>query len=104
MFIEKLSDDDIRAFVVENIQDEFIQEYCSVNRYGSECSVFLRLKNGALSCVSFNDFNIGADMESVCVENLKLQWKKFMHQKFGDKYKQAFNENLKRKYESEMIK
>ena len=38
------------------------------------------------------------------IEEMFTNFKKFMYKKFGDEYKQAFNENLKKKYESEMIK
>ena len=104
MFVEKLTDADIKEFIERNIQVEYIQEYCSVNRYGNEGSLFLRLINGALRCISFNDFNIGTEMENVDVDSLKSAWKNFMLQVFGNEYKQAYNENLRQQYESEMIK
>ncbi|MBQ9786347.1 MAG: hypothetical protein IJW25_02660 [Clostridia bacterium] len=104
MFIERLSDAEIKTFIESNIQDEYIEEYCSVNRYGNEGSLFLRLMNGSLRCISFNDFNIGTEMENVDVDGLKSAWKNFIYQKFGEEYKQAFNDNLRKKYEQELIK
>ena len=38
------------------------------------------------------------------VEKMFETYKTFMLKKFGEEYKQAFNENLKKKYEEEMIK
>ena len=104
MFIEKLSDVEIRSYVESNIHNEWIKQYGSVSRYSDEAIVTLTMFSGALRRVTLNDFEIDADLDYADQSEINAQWKNYMFKKFGNEYKQAYNEYLKQKYESEMIK
>ena len=104
MFIERLSDEEIKSFVKQYVKNDWTGEYRALNRYGDEASLFITIYGGALRSVCINDYNISTDLEYVDRDEIGSLWKKFMYEKFGDEYKQAFNENLRKEYESEMIK
>jgi len=105
MFIERLKDEEILEFLKNSlfVIAKDISERGEIKRYGDAVAVFVKLDNGAIRIISLSDFNVSTDKE-ISAPMLNFQWKKFMHQKSGDEYKQAFNENLKKKYEEEMIK
>jgi len=102
MFIEKLKDEEIQKFIENNIKQEFIQEYGLFNR--EEDRLYIRLFNGALRDVFVNDFHLYTNLEDVDTTKINFEWSNFMYQKFGNEYKQAYNENLRQQYESAMIK
>ena len=104
MFIERLKKEDVDVFIhalgIKNRYEitsvEQIKVY-SINRWE------IRMKSkssGFRARICFEDFTVYGDWNV----NTKLVFKAFMYAKFGEEYKQAFNENLKQKYESEMIK
>ena len=63
------------------------------------------LNNGAHRSLIMNDFSADANgVPCIYPERLNKMFKAFMYFKFGNEYKNAFNENLRKKYEEEMIK
>ena len=106
MFIEKLKDEEILNFLNDYVFvfPECNKEHCRVNRYSGAVSVMIKLSNGKIMIFTMDDFVIESAQLQTGGKMVNYQWKKFMHQKFGDEYKQAFNEQLKKKYEQELIK
>ena len=107
MFIEKLTDEEIIAFFkksLANFQPE-INQRVTVNRYsGSSAAMFGAFENGVDKIITINDYYVSISNVIADTEILKYEWQNFMCEKFGDEYKQAFNGNLNKKYEEEMIK
>ena len=104
MFIERLTKEDVEVFIkasglnnrYEITSVDQIKIY-SINRWE------IRMKSktsGFRARICFEDFHIYGDWNV----NTKQVFKAFMLAKFGDEYKQAFNENLTKKYQSELIK
>ncbi len=102
MFVEKLKEEDVTQFVTKNLD----KKVSSVKFADNAINVYF---NNEYSCwmegLIFTDFEIILLLRGDFDANmLNEKWTAFMQQKFGDEYKQAFNENLRKKYEAEMIK
>ena len=104
MFIDRLRQKDIDVFIKAlGLCDRY--EIMSVDRVKvysiDRWEINMKSKStGRRNHIYFVDFNVYGD----CTSYTKQVFKAFMLAKFGDEYKQAFNENLRKKYESEMIK
>lgn len=105
MFVERLTKDDVRELINSlNIKDYSITLIQRIDIYGfNRWSVDL-LKN--------DEFRSRPSRATVVIEDFrtyglwvdKKLFKAYMYKKFGEEYKQAFNDQLKRKYEEELIK
>ena len=102
MFVEKLTKDEIKELIyslnignyaVESI--DYIGVY-DINRWWVE----LKNNDGIGKSIFVSDFEIQA--KGLYMD--KNIFKSFMYKKFGEEYKQAFNDQLKRKFEEELIK
>ena len=104
MFIERLSENDVREFIENSILE-------SINWHGEQPTV--SYKNGVVT-IRVNVINqeiVLSDFDAYTKQftreaNQKLdrEWKEFMYRVFDKEYKKAYNQNLKKKYEEEMIK
>jgi len=104
MFIERLTKEDVEVFIkalglnnrYEITSVDQIKIY-SINRW----EINMKSKSTVRkNHIYFVDFNVYGD----CTGYTKQVFKAFMLAKFGDEYKQAFNENLTKKYQLELIK
>lgn len=101
MFVERLTKKDI-----VNLMKKL--GYCvDFNLIKTENSIQIRFQfNLNPYCLTIEDFSIKLVVN--CFDSTKPKhnnlFKLFMKDKFGDEYKTAFNENLRKKYEAEMIK
>jgi len=103
MFIERLSYNEIKDFVQEATK----MQADSIGKIGDEQVVLIYNTEGVnqeKSGVYLKDFECRSQLLNSTTKSLKKQWKQFMYSKFGEEYKQAFNEDLKRKFEEELIK
>ena len=102
MFIEKLTDEDIKQLMSKFVRKAKLieierQERCICVSYATkEFDIVAIIEN-------FDVHVFAAGFDTTSPKTTRL-FKLFMLEKFGDEYKQAFNENLRKKYESEMIK
>ena len=104
MFVERLTTNDIEILItalklkdmywIANIESP---KYCMGNVWKIR---MVNKSSGFRSKISFNDFKIYGN----CPFNASKIFKAFMYAKFGDEYKQAFNERLTKKYQEELIK
>ena len=104
MFIERLSENDVREFIENSILE-------CINWHGEQPTV--SYKNGVVT-IRVNVINqeiVLSDFDAYTKQftreaNQKLdrECKKFMYRVFDKEYKKAYNQNLKKKYEEEMIK
>ena len=104
MFIEKLKESDVEK-LIEEIDDGKRYKFISAQFYdiGDFSKWFVRLEkieNQKEYSISFNDYGINATLLGFSQSGFKMA----MYHMFGDEYKQAFNENLRKQYELEMIK
>lgn len=125
MFIEQLKEKDVQTLVKRVLGKKKYRVYQTKYFENSKLwGVDVRFENTTFKgqeikeLVVFGDFHLemGKADSPLCkinpstiywnheVEHMFETFKAFMLKKFGDEYKQAFNENLKQKYESEMIK
>ena len=103
MFIEKLTKKDIVSIIKEVMN--FDGEISSIRKTDKE--IIVRYMGIWYAHeITISDFSVNANINAIDETKVEHQnkFKAFMLNKFGDKYKQAFNEKLKQKYESEMIK
>ena len=103
MFIEKLTQRDIVELVKQ--VTGFNGKIAKVGKTEREMRISY-LNDWYENILSVSDFDIKYVVN--CFEETTAQhknlFKTFMLKKFGNKYKDAFNNNLKQKYESELIK
>lgn len=100
---------------LERVSNEELAEFIGKETYFSK----LTFERGEVNGIVYASVHIDEDTElffrdfDILImdceydedeEYMKNQWKKFMHEKFGEEYKKAYNENLMKKYEEEMIK
>lgn len=104
MFIDRLTKDDVQELITDlNLDKNFwISDvnYLDFYEFQRWEIKLVRKTSGFRSTISFKDFEIHGN----CSSYDKQAFKDFMCKKFGDEYKQAFNERLRKKYEEEMIK
>ena len=101
MFIEKLSKQEIISFTNKYFPTCKVSNIQIINN-----SLCIKLQGETIMHILvFGDFDAKI-MDGMKIENDSLQnaWKNFLNEKFVDEYKQAYNENLLKKYEQEMIK
>ena len=107
MFIERLKDEEVLEFIQRPtiiLPTQTIREI-KINRDRQNAiRVYITLPNGCIRMFSLNDFSIATDKECIDAKELKFEWEYYMCDKFGEEYKKAFNDNIKKKYEAELIK
>jgi len=107
MFINRLKQEEVREFIEKTFNKNV---KLSINADNAENdsigdSFFLEIpKVLKTQVIHFTDFKVECYDRKLDLEAINNSWKNFLTEKFGDEYKQAFNENLRKKYESEMIK
>lgn len=104
MFVEKLTRQDVEVFIKAlGLEERYeITSINHINVYSlNKWDIRLKSKStGVRAGIAFDDFVVFGDTNYYT----KNVFKAFMYAKFGEEYKQAFNERLKQKYESELIK
>ena len=107
MFVERLTKEDIIEFINScSIKKYSITDINHFNFYGfNRWDVRLEKVD---KYDSFNKFKYTIVLEDFSIDGAclidKKLFKAFMYKKFGEEYKQAFNDQLKRKFEEELIK
>ena len=104
MFIEKLKESDVEKLIQE-IDDGkrykiLSSKFWDIGAFSKWVVELQRIEDQRQCSISFSDFNITTTFLGITQSEFKMA----MYHKFGEEYKLAFNENLKQKYESEMIK
>ena len=103
MFIEKLTKQDFIDFSKNYVKEKLIGAYKRHN------DVYFTMQNkieGSTLNYYMSDFKvIAVDYQSVIKsDEINKLWKQFMCDKFKEEYKQAYNQNLKKQYEEDLIK
>ncbi|MBQ9786346.1 MAG: hypothetical protein IJW25_02655 [Clostridia bacterium] len=104
MFIEKLKESDVEKLIQE-IDNQKRYKILSLNFWDidafSKWVVKLERIDDQRQCsIYFSDFNITTSFLGITQTGFKTA----MYHMFGEEYKQAFNDNLRKKYEQELIK
>ena len=104
MFIERLTDYEVEMFL-KDAQNIFAKK---ISRSQNEIMVlapdFETAFGNKNTCVHLSDFHADIETTLATCYALKKQWIDYLQDKFGEEYKQAFNENLKGKNKQELIK
>ena len=101
MFVEKLTEKELNDFV-KNIFP--MAKKIEVKKHGDLITA-QAFGNEVTYTIVLSDFNSKV-VRGTQLENYGLQkhWIDFNLEKFGNEYKQAYNKNLYKKYEQEMLK
>jgi len=105
MFVERINREELSKAIKSIDIDVDIYEFLKRNDEG----LYIQIDNG---CMGPNPEFVITDFEVKSLNSyaritekfMKKFMKKFLLEKFGEEYKTAYNENLKNKFEEEIIK
>lgn len=102
MFVERLTEKELNNFV-KNIFP--MAKKVEVNKHDNSLITAKAIGNEVAYTIVLSDFNSKV-IRGTQLENYGLQqhWVEFLVEKYQDEYKQAYNKNLYKKYEQEMLK
>ena len=104
MFVGKLNEEDIQEFILNSMLEacECIAGKPEISYENETIIIFYPEIDQKVILTDF--FANSKHFTDEANARLFQDWKKYLYGKFGKEYKKAFNENLKQKYKSEMIK